>query len=106
MFTRMIEFKTKPEYRDQLVNLMNEQIVPLLRKQPGFVDVVSMIDEADPTICTTFSLWSNKEDAEKYAKESYTTVVDMMKSYLAAMPTLRTFTVETSTFHKISGIAA
>jgi quinol monooxygenase YgiN len=102
----MVEFKTKPEFRDSLIKVMNDEIVPLLKKQTGFVDVISMMDETDHTICTTFSLWNTRQDAEKYANESYTKVVDLMKSYLATMPTVRTFTVETSTFHKISGMAA
>lgn len=106
MFTRMLEFKAKPEFRDKLINMMNEEIVPLLRKQPGFVDVISMTDETDPTIHTTLSLWNTREDADRYVKETYTKVLGMMKTYLSAMPTLRTFTVETSSFHKISGMAA
>lgn len=106
MYTRMLEFKVKPESTDKLSNVMNEEILPVLKKQKGFVDIIALRDEADTTICTALSFWTSKADADRYATETYPKVAEKLKPHMATNVTMRTFNVETSTLHKIAGIAA
>lgn len=106
MFTRMLEFKVNPESRDMLLKLMSEEIIPILRKQVGFVDVIGLTEDTDTMVCTTLSFWSTKADADRYVTETYHKVTEILKPHIATALKVRTFNVETSTFHKIAGVAA
>ena len=48
MFARIVESTVKPEKRDELQQRVRNEILPVLQKQPGFVDSVGLVSEHDP----------------------------------------------------------
>jgi hypothetical protein len=42
MFTRIVELTSKPGKAKELSNTITEKVVPILKKQPGFVDERSL----------------------------------------------------------------
>jgi len=48
MFTRIVECQVKPNKRDELKDRLRSEVLPLLQKQPGFVDLIGLVSENDP----------------------------------------------------------
>ena len=79
-----------------------DKIVPILKKQPGFVDEIVLVSAADSNRVLALSFWKTSEDAERYQREQYNSVRATLQSLLEAEPVVRTFEVHTSTGHKIT----
>jgi len=102
MFTRIVECQVKPEKRDEFSNKLRNEVLPILQKQPGFVDLIELVSENNPERIVSVSFWKNKEDAERYHREHYNRITEMLKPNLKRDPTVETFTVDTSTTHRIA----
>ena len=101
MFTRVVELTSESGKAKELANTINEKVVPILKKQRGFVDETVLISDTEPTRILGLSFWNNKEDAERYHQEQYPKIHEMMKHLLETEPNIRTFDVHTSTTHRI-----
>lgn len=97
MFTRIVECHVKPGKRDEFGNKLRNEVVPILQKQPGFVDVIGLTSEDDADRMLSISFWKNKEDAERYEHEHYHRILDIIKPLVKEDPRVKTFNVETST---------
>lgn len=102
MFTRIVECHVKPGKKDEFNNKLRNEVVPILQKQPGFVDVIGLISESNPERVVSLSFWKTKEDAERYHREQYNRILDLIKPLVNRDPTIDTFTVGTSTIHRIA----
>ncbi len=102
MFTRVVELTSKPRKSRELSSLINDKIVPILKKQAGFVDEIVLVSDADSDRVLALSFWKTREDAERYQREQYNSVRETMQSVLEADPVVGTFEVHTSTGHKIA----
>jgi len=107
MFTRIVELTSKSGKAKELSNIINEKVVPILKKQTGFVDETVLVSDTEPTRILGLSFWNSREDAERYHREHFPKIQEMLKPLLETEPVLRTFDVHTSTTHRIaSGKAA
>ena len=107
MFTRIVEVQAKPGRTKELCNTIAEKALPILRNQPGFVDVLVMVSNTQSDRILAISLWRTQEDAERYNREQYPTVNELIQNQVASAPKVQTFTVDLSTTHRIaSGKAA
>jgi quinol monooxygenase YgiN len=107
MFTRVVEVSTKPEKSHEVANAINEKILPILRQQAGFLDETVLTSDMEPNRVMALSFWKTKEDAERYQREHYAKVTEILSNLIESPPAVRTFTVHTSTSHKIAaGLAA
>jgi heme-degrading monooxygenase HmoA len=102
MFTRIVELTTKPGKNKQLSDTVNDKVLPILRKQKGFVDETILVSDKDDNRVLSLSFWNTKEDAEQYHRAEYKKVHEMVQHLLEAEPMIRTFDVHTSTTHKIA----
>jgi hypothetical protein len=48
MFTRFVECNVKPDKKDDFTNKLRNDVMPILQKQPGFVDLISLVSDDDP----------------------------------------------------------
>jgi len=71
-------------------------------RQPGFVDEIVLISDTEADRVVAMSYWKTKQDAARYAGKAYGKVKDVIRHQIHAAPRVRTFTVETSTVHKIA----
>ncbi len=107
MFTRVVELTSKSGKAKELSNTINERVVPILKKQTGFVDEAVLVSDTESTRVLGLSFWNSKEDAERYHREQYPKIQEILKPMLETEPVIRTFDVHTSTTHRIaSGKAA
>ena len=102
MYTRVVEITSKSGKVRELCNIIEEKIVPILKKQIGFVDETVLASDAEPNRVLGLSFWNSKEDAERYQREQYPQVHETMKHLLETDPVIRTFDVQSSTTHRIT----
>jgi heme-degrading monooxygenase HmoA len=102
MFTRIVEVTTKPGKSNEVANAINEKILPFLRQQPGFLDETVLTSETESNRVLGISFWKTKEDAERYSREQFPKVNEILDDLIETTPMVRTFRVHTSTPHKIA----
>ena len=102
MFTRVVELTSKLDKAKELSNTITEKVVPILKKQPGFVDETILVSDTESTRVLGLSFWNSKEDAERYHREQFPKIQEMLKPLLETEPAVRTFDVHTSTTHRIA----
>ena len=102
MFTRVVEITCKSGKAKELSSTINEKVLPILKKQTGFVDEAVLVSDTESTRILGLSFWNSKDDAERYHREQYPKIQEMLKPLLETEPVIRTFDVHTSTTHKIA----
>jgi heme-degrading monooxygenase HmoA len=102
MFTRVLELTSKSGKAKGLSDTINEKVVPILKKQRGFVDETVLVSDAEPDHVLALSFWNKREDAEQYHREQYPKIHDTLRHLLDTEPVIRTFDVHTSTTHRIA----
>jgi heme-degrading monooxygenase HmoA len=101
MFTRTVELTTKSGKGRDLANTINDKVLPILKKQTGFVDETLLVSDVEPDRILALSFWNSKEDAERYHRERYPAIHEMVRHLLETEPVVRTFNVDSSITHKI-----
>ena len=97
MFTRFVECHVKPDKKDDFNNKLRNDVLAILQKQPGFVDLIGLVSESDPDRVVSVSFWNSKQDAERYHREQFSRIAEMLKPVLKREPTVDTFNVDTWT---------
>jgi len=96
MFARVLEFVPKTEKRDDLTRVMKNEILPILNKQNGFLEMIPFFPENKNEKALVISLWTEKRYADTYANEWFSKVQDMVKPHLTTPITVNHYTVETT----------
>jgi len=96
MFARIVEFIPKLEKKEEFVKVVRNEVLPILNKQPGFLEILPFVPETNTEKMITITLWAEKRDAERYEREVYPKVEGILKPYLTTPVTFRHYTVETS----------
>jgi quinol monooxygenase YgiN len=102
MFTRIVELTTKPGKNKQLADAINDKVLPILKKQKGFVDETVFVSDKEDNRVLALGFWNTKEDAEQYHRAEYQKVHETIRHLLEAEPVIRTFNVHASTSRKIA----
>jgi heme-degrading monooxygenase HmoA len=102
MFTRIVEMTTKTGKARELSRTINEKVISLLENQPGFVDEIVLISNQNPERVLALSFWQSKEDAEKYNREAFPKVNEILRAQIEGPLKVQTFDVEHSTAHNIA----
>jgi heme-degrading monooxygenase HmoA len=106
MFTRVVEITSKSGKARELCNTIDEKVLPILKRQAGFVDETVMVSDTEPNRILALSFWNTQEDAQRYEREQFDTVRKTVEHLLETAPVVRTFNVHTSTAHKVAEKAA
>jgi len=101
MYTRVVELTTKPEKARDLCAAIDDKVLPILKKQAGFVDETVLASDTESNRVLALSFWNAKEDAERYHREQYPKINEMLSHLLDTAPVIRTFDVHTSTTHRV-----
>jgi hypothetical protein len=104
MFARSVSFHLKPGRASEFTQLFDKDIIPVLRKQKGFQDEISLIAPGGVD-AVGISVWDLKEDAETYARGAYPGVLKSLAQVIDGTPQVQTYEVSNSTFHKIAAPA-
>jgi heme-degrading monooxygenase HmoA len=105
MFTRHVTIKLKANSAAEFTRVIENEIIPLLRKQKGFRDEVTfVVPERSEAIALSF--WDTKENAEAYNRTGYQEVLKTLSKVVEGDPKIETYEVANSTFHKIAAHVA
>lgn len=107
MFARMVEFVPKYEKKDEFLRTLKNEVIPILKKQTGFLEILPFVPEDKNHNHITITLWMEKKDAERYEREVFPRVENIVKPYLTTPITWKTYTVETTLCeHFVNALAA
>ena len=105
MFARKVAVRLKSDTAGQFIQKMENEIIPLLRKQKGFLDEVTLISQSGKEIYA-YSFWESSEDAEHYDRTAFKQVTGLLTGLIDGAVRIHTYTVANSTFHKIAAAVA
>jgi len=97
MFARKVSVRLKPDALRQFAGLMECKILPWLRQQKGFQDLI-ILALPDATEVATLSFWDQEGNAQAYSATAYPEVVQILEELLDGIPYVKTFEVVSSTF--------
>jgi len=99
MFARNVSINLKPNTLTEFTKTMENEIIPLLRKQKGFQDEVTLSVPGGREV-VALSFWDRKENAQDYHSSGYPQVLKILDKFLDRTPRVRTFEVVSSTLQK------
>jgi len=83
MFARILDFEVKPEKMEEFVEVIKNEVLPILKKQAGFLEIMPFVPEKmKEDKVFTISLWATKSDAERYEREFYPEALEIVKPFL------------------------
>jgi hypothetical protein len=101
MFARKVAVLLKPDSLAEFTKLMEREILPWLRKQEGFLDLITL-SVPDSREVATISFWSQKVDAQAFDSEGYPEALKILGELLDGTPYVKTFDVVSSTFQRVA----
>jgi hypothetical protein len=101
MFARKVAARLKPNALSEFAHLMECEILPWLRKQEGFLDLI-ILAVPDGIEVATISFWNHKGNAQAYDSSGYPEVLKILEKLLDGMPYVKTFNVVGSTFQRFT----
>src|ERR1700729_3582256 len=101
MFARNVSFRLKSNTHSEYTRTLENDILPLLRKQKGFKEELTLSNPGSPD-AVSISLWENKANAEAYNTNTYPEVLKTFARMIDGTPKVQTFESVTSTFHHVT----
>ena len=100
MFARHVAVKLRPNTLAEFTRVMDNEVLPWLRKQKGFLDTITLAVPGGREI-VSISFWDHEENAQVYNSMSYPEALEILKKILAGTPQVKTFDVVSSTLQKV-----
>src|SRR5260370_6651141 len=99
MFARKVSMHLKNDGGQAFKQKIENEIVPLLRKQKGFIDEITLLYPNGKEV-HAFSLWDTAEHAEAYNRGTYPGVTKILASVVEGTPRVQTYEVLNSTIQR------
>jgi hypothetical protein len=101
MFARNVSFRLKPNMLSDYTRTFENDILPMLRKQKGFKDEITLANPGSLDVIA-ISLWESKANAEAYNTTTYPEVLKTLARMIDGTPKVQTFEAVTSTSHNVA----
>ena len=98
MYARNISFRLKSNMQSDYTRTFENQILPLLRKQKGFKDEITLSNPGSQD-AVSISLWEHKNNADDYNTNAYPEVLKTLAKVIDGTPLVHTYDTVVSTFH-------
>ena len=105
MYTRNVTMKLKANSASEFAGVIENEILPLLRKQQGFRDEITFV-APERSEAVAISLWETKENAEAYNRTGYPEILKTLAKVIEGTPKVETFELSNSTLHKLAAKGA
>jgi heme-degrading monooxygenase HmoA len=93
--------RLRPDTAADFSQTIEKKILPILRKQKGFRDELTLIAPGG-TEAVGISVWDSREQADAYNSASYPEVLRELNKLLDGTPRVQTYEVANSTVHSIA----
>jgi quinol monooxygenase YgiN len=87
-FARNVQFQIKNGKEQEFNNLFEKEVVPMLRKQSGFQQEVTLVN---PKGANAISLWDDRKSAETYQTDTYPQVLAKLTPVIEGTPKVETY---------------
>ena len=94
MFARTLELTVKAEKKPEFIKKAKAEILPVLYKQVGFVQIFALENEVELNKAFIVTLWHTKMDAERYEREIFPKIKQIMEPFLVVPPVVKFYGVE------------
>ena len=101
MFARNVHLQLKPNTATQFTQTLEKDVLPLLRKQPGFQEEIAFI-ASNQNEAYAISFWESKERADQYSRAGYPEVLKALGNVVKGTPEVMSYEVCSSTLPKIT----
>jgi hypothetical protein len=101
MFARKVAVRLKPNSLTEFTNLMESEILPWLRDQEGFRDLITLASP-DGQEVATISFWDREANAATCNSSGYPEVLEILAKLLDGGPYVKTFDVVSSTLQRVA----
>jgi hypothetical protein len=98
MFARKVSVRLLPNSLQRFSTLMESEILPWLRQQEGFLDLITLA-APDGSEVATISFWDQEGNAQLYNSSGYPQALQVLEELLDGIPYVKTFKVVSSTCH-------
>ena len=100
MYSRTVSCTIDPSRVSEFKSELNNQLLPRIQAQEGFVDNLESLDPATGEFsCTT--LWETKSDVDNYDKGLFQEIAAKLGPLMKDGPTVKTLPVENSSAHRV-----
>ena len=101
MFARKVAVRLKPGALDEFTHFMEREILPWLRMQEGFLDLITLAvpDRSEVAIIT---FWGYEMNAQVYSACGYPQCLEMLGHLFDGIPYVKTFEVVGSTLQTLA----
>src|ERR1039457_3624499 len=103
MFARNVTFHLKSNMLSDYTRTLENEILPLLRKQKGFKEEFTL-SNPNSQDAIAISLWENKANADAYNTNTYPEVLKTLAKMIEGTPKVQTFEAVTSTLHTLVAV--
>ena len=95
MYVRLVFCKFSPASMQEAIRIYKEEIVPVLLKQRGIIDVQLLEPENQAEDYISMSHWETKADADAYESSgTFRKLVAKLESFFAKQPVLKVYNIE------------
>jgi heme-degrading monooxygenase HmoA len=101
MFTRTIELTLKTNAKPEFFKKFKAEVMPILKKTPGFFDLVVLEHDTDVNKIFFLSFWETKKNAEYYEKEWYPKVKAIIEPFYTTPPVVQYYVLEETFSEKL-----
>ena len=107
MYNCIVSFTVLPDTSSLTRDIIHEEVLPLLRKQPGLVDLMVLQSSDEPSEFLVSTFWETRDHAENHHRYVYAELIGLLKLHMDGEAQVRFYNVDTSTAHHIAaGLAA
>lgn len=105
MVSRIINCTIDPARMNEFRNALNNQFLPRIQAQPGFIDNIESLDPRTGKF-SCLTLWKTAADEQTYSNGLFQEVASALGPLMVGSPTVETLPVENSSVHHVKAGAA
>jgi heme-degrading monooxygenase HmoA len=100
LYARNVTFHIKANSHSDYTHTFENQILPLLQKQKGFKEVITLSNAGSPDV-VSISLWETKSNSDDYNTRAYPEALKILAKVIEGTPRVQTFESAVSTVHNV-----
>ena len=101
MFVRLVRLHLKPRCAAEFTRTIEKEILPMLRRQQGFQDLLTFVTEGEEE-AVGISFWDGRESAEFYKRERSSEVFKVLAKVVNGAPRVQGSELPNSTLQKVT----
>jgi quinol monooxygenase YgiN len=106
MYNHTVSFHVLPDTSSLTRDIIHDEILPVLCKQPGLVDLMVLQSSDEPCEFIVSTFWETKDHAENHHRYVYAELIALLRMHLDGEAKVRFYNVDTWTTHRIAkGVA-